>query len=110
MHGERPAPYVFTMLFNEQFRQPLDFRVCAELVEHQPFPVIAENQLERATFCEESGDGARGVNGAARTRDAPDDPARAHARTATIVAARYSMPTQPLRSNARFTCDRSFAF
>ena len=100
-----------TETLDEQIAQPLDFRVRTEFVEQEPTPIVAEDDLKLAAFAEQRGNRAHGVDRAARARHRHGHPSsRTHPITTdTAVVTRYRMPTHPLRSNARLTCERSSA-
>jgi 4-hydroxy-3-polyprenylbenzoate decarboxylase len=98
----------------EQLGQAFHFDVGAEFVHQQPLAVVGKNEFEVTTAFEQRRDGPDRVDGTAGAGDTHGDlrtnrRRRAHKNTSAAVVAKYSRPTQPLRSKANFTCDKSSA-
>src|SRR5688572_12613595 len=114
VHYERAFVHAAAVPGFEQLGQTLDFCVSTEFVHQQPLAVVGKDELEVTAALEQRCNGPHCVNGTAgaghtdgdlRTHERRGD----HKNTSAAVVTKYSRPTQPLRSNANFTCDRSSA-
>src|SRR5690606_7160558 len=110
MQGDRAAADGRPVALDEIVVQPLGPGLGAELFDEQPAAVLAHHDIEPAATLEQRGHRPRRVERAAGARHGNHEAAGSigHEKyTAAAVASRYSTPTQPLRSKARLTCDRS---